>query len=132
MSIQLSGLLQEMRDVLPAIRNALFIAEELEKGGLMVDFTAFVSGAAEKIEAIDDLNQFINSLSGLTTPEDAAALNKVKIGKQEKRLAVYKDLFDEFHKQADKIRIVARAALSLAGRSMAEGPPLVNSGSQIQ
>jgi len=67
-----------------------------------------------KIKTIDDLNEFINGPSGLTEVDDIAALNKVKIGKMDKRAAIYTELHDDFHEQSNKIRQIARADLNLA------------------
>jgi len=39
-----AGMLQELRNVIPAMRNALFVAEELEKTGLVA---GFISGGHE-------------------------------------------------------------------------------------
>jgi hypothetical protein len=108
------GVLQEMRNVIPAMRNAIFVAEELEKTDLIAAFANFVSEAALKLKAIDDLNHFISDPSGLTEVADIAALNKVKIHKMEKRSAVYTELHDDFHELSDRIRKIARADLNLA------------------
>jgi hypothetical protein len=106
------GLLQELRNVLPPMRNAMFIAEELETENLEAGFRAFVSEAAEKIKAINNLNEFLLTPSGLTSIADIAALNTVKLGKMSKRETAYGDLYDEFHAQANKIRKTARSAVS--------------------
>lgn len=111
------GLLQEMRNVLPPMRNALFIAQELEGENLEGGFKTFVSDSAEKINAINELNEFIFGPSDLTSAVDIAALNLVKIGKMNKRETVYGDLYEEFHVQANKIRRIARNALSTVTNS---------------
>ena len=113
-----AGSLEELRNVLPIMRNVIFIAEELAKNELIAGYIDFVSEAAIKIKSIEDINTFYFQSSGLTNPDELAALNNVKIRKMKEREDVYGELYDEFHKQAEIIQKAARTALNLPDGSM--------------
>jgi hypothetical protein len=98
------GLLVELRNVIPAMRNAVFIAEALETENLIESYSSFVSDAAERIKKIEDCNALMAS---------AETENVVKIEALKWRPDAYRELFKGFHAEADKIRRVARAALLL-------------------
>ena len=98
------GLLVEFRNVLPAMRNAVFIAEALETENLIETYSSFVSDAAVRIKKIEDCNALMAS---------AETENIVKIEALKWRPDSYREFFKGFHAEADKIRQVARAALLL-------------------
>lgn len=105
------GMLQDLRNVLPSMRNALFIAGTLEKRGVVQDYVSFVSSAAEWIWEIRDLNEMIKSPPTPHSIEDASALNALRIKDMQKREKIYVELRQGFHSQANRIRSIARAVM---------------------
>ena len=105
------GMLEELRAVLPSMRNSVFITPELEQENLIAEYRVFVSGAAEKIKEIDELNDFIRS-PDYTIDIKISELNKGKMSSMDKRVKVYGELYDEFHKEANRIRSIAQKALA--------------------
>jgi len=115
------GMLQDIRNVLPVMRNTIFIADVLDKGKIIDSFQAFVSDAAEKIEQIKGSNKSIEGstglatmlgkMSGTVTTEDIIIENRIKSKHIDDREKIYAELFKGFHEQADKIRKVALVTL---------------------
>jgi hypothetical protein len=119
------GMLQELRNVLPAMRNAVFISDELEKENLIDSFRGFVSGAAERIEKIDGLTEAISGTAAYESVEYLSEVNKIRFENLGKREAAYRELFDGFHAHSDEIRKIARAALLLRDGGVDQDLPTV-------
>jgi len=105
------GLLQEFRSILPAMRNAVFIADELDNEGLIGGFRVFVGDSAEKIERINNLTAVISGPGAYESVSAYAEANKIKLQNIEKREAAYRELYDQFHGHAARIRKIARKSL---------------------
>jgi hypothetical protein len=116
------GMLQDLRNVLPAMRNTIFIADVLDNDKVIDSFKVFVNDAAEKIEKIKNANEsFDNStgtakyLAGMTGGEISAQDAEIELQLKSKyfddRKNTYHELFDRFHEQAAKIRKVALDSL---------------------
>jgi hypothetical protein len=102
------GMLQDLRNVLPAMRNAVFISEVLNNENLIDGFTTFVSSAAEKIRAIQDSTDTINGFGN--------GMEKIK--QMNNRETRYRELYNEFHEQANKIRGIALQSLTSVGEGV--------------
>jgi hypothetical protein len=116
------GMLQGLRNVLPTMRNVIFISNDLEKSNALAEFTNFVSQAAEKIEEINTLNGEINLLSQSSNPPTAAS-NLDWLSRIEKRTVAYQKLYGGFHEQAGRIRKIAWQALASSRESIDEHTP---------
>jgi hypothetical protein len=117
-----NGLLQEMRNALPAMRNAVFIAEHLERDNLIVEARTFVSNAAERIKLIDQINLMLFNLPTEGPPERMAEVNIRRIMEANRRLASYQLLVSEFNSLAKRIRKAARSALLSTGEVEEQNP----------
>jgi len=105
------GLLQDLRNVIPPMRNAIFIARALDKEGLIKDYVSFVSEAAASIWEIKDLNAMIENPAVPQSPEDASRLTKIRLGYMNTRVEIYGKLRDGFHAQASRIRKIAQTLM---------------------
>jgi hypothetical protein len=111
------GMLQDLRNILPVMRNAVFISDVLEQEKVIERLRGFVSEAAEKIKQIKDFTNNINKMAetsaltsgvpGIVPLPELVALNFERFKQIGEREAAYKTLYDGFHDQADKIRRTA-------------------------
>jgi len=116
-----NGMLQDLRNVLPAMRNTIFIADALDKGKLIDGFRDYVSEAAKKIKEIEGFTENINQMAvtsslivstqGAVSSSELVALNKRRFTQMGEREKAYQNLHDGFHEQADRIRKVALQSL---------------------
>jgi len=116
------GMLQEIRDVLPAMRNAIFVRDVLEQEKVMEGFRDFVSEAAKKIKQIKDFTDNISRVPGAVSLSELGDLNKEQIKQIAEREIAYSELYRGFHVQADKIRETAIDALTSSGTIVDQGP----------
>jgi hypothetical protein len=110
-------MLQDIRNVLPVMRNAIFVRDVLEQEKVIDGFRDFVSEAAEKIKTIKDFIGIIDGIAGTSTLTgsvpgaaplpDVVALNRVMSKQMANRERTYGELYKGFHEQANKIRTVA-------------------------
>jgi hypothetical protein len=100
------GMLDDLHCVLSSMRNTLFISEEIEKKDITANFTKFVSEAGEKIMRIKGQTGFINNPSQNV---DERLVN------MENRKNTYREVYDGFHKQSDRIRSIALMAFRSTG-----------------
>jgi hypothetical protein len=96
------GMLQDLRDVLPAMRNTIFIADVLDKGKLIDSFRDYVSEAAKKIKEIESFTENINKMTvtnglivstpGVTVSSEFVALNRIRFTQMGEREKAYQNL----------------------------------------
>jgi hypothetical protein len=113
---------QQCRNVLAAMKNAIFISEALEDEKLSANFSEFATKAIDTIASIRrlldeslELNQSVKEAQEEYSNEQVRAWNRQIMVKWKQRGAHYEQLFGEFHKQADRIRKIARTTLSSPG-----------------
>jgi hypothetical protein len=96
--------LPALREVLPAMRNALFLSERLKNDDLAEKYKKFLSESAELIQKIDELSQTLDSLA---ESQATAGGNAIWIRTMEKREEEYWALYKRFHVESDMIREIA-------------------------
>ncbi|MDR3716059.1 MAG: hypothetical protein P4L51_24915 [Puia sp.] len=126
------GMLEDLRNVLPTMRNAIFVSDALEQGNATESFRNFVSEAAEKIKQIKD---FTINIDGMTSTSaligsldgpELIALNRLRFQQIADREGAYNDHYLGFHEQANKIRKTAIEALYSTERIIGQ-PPSIDS-----